>query len=263
MKYLKYLLSLAVLVSSLKVLATEEAQYARGLMVAVDTRDHRACQAAQERVRFMVPSFKMDLCVQDGANPFSIVVATIPLNEWDFMGEIYQSKKAPKSVRDQNVGFVSGSKTGVLFILPSARESDSNLRISLKRSEIEIASVRTADLSFLEDQKIPSVSVSFILKKLPVNYSEDQRSMTERMVRRVRISKAMSEQTEKDKEKSALSSLNILDTINTSIQGATTQNFELDVFLPIASCPHKNPCPAVKSDMIIPLGLGFSFTMHF
>lgn len=240
--------------------AVEDDYHSRGIMFAVDTRDHAACESTKNYLKLLEPSFTEDICVSDSYNPLSVVVVTTAIQEWEFMAEIDMSRKAPRNIISHPAGFVSNTEGGVLFLLPDARDSDNKLRVSLKKQR-SVAFLRLSDLSLLEDYHTSNIAISFIFKKLPSTMSPQQRAMAERMVRRVRI--RHTSETPDQTHSTALSSLNILEGLNNSLKDITDKSFEVDVYMPKDLCPTINPCAAVKSDTILPLKLGFSFTMKF
>ena len=270
MKYTKLLLTLCVLLSALSARAAQSSLgsssegFARGLMVAVDTRDHRACEKTKEYVKLLAPFLKEDLCSQDGQNPFSVVVITLEINEWDFMSEVETSRKAPRSVRDKNVGFTRGGRAGLLFLLPAARENDHHMRMALKRNQVSVAQVRLADLSILKEVSFPNMSVPFLLMRKDANADESDPEATERLVRRVRISRAQSVSAQHD-ESDALSSLNILDNLNMSSSAESQNRFEIDFFIPKEGCTPNRSAERCGKDSVwwLPSGIGFSFKINF
>lgn len=270
MRHTKLLLTLCVFLSTLAARAgkspfSDSADgFARGLMVAVDTRDHQACERTKDYVRLLVPFLTEDLCAPDGQNPFSVVVMTFEISEWDFMSEVEVSRKAPRSVRDSNVGFVRGGRAGLLFLLPAARESDHNMRMALKRSQVSVAQVRLADLNILKDVNFSNMSVPFLLIRKNADSDESEREATERMLRRVRISRAHSASTQKD-ESDALSSLNILDNLNMSSSTDSQNRFEMDFFIPKDQCAAGRSTERCEKETVwwLPSGIGFSLKIIF
>lgn len=270
MEYTKFILTLCVFLSALTAEAAkfsfsnQSEGYARGLMVAVDTRDQRACETTKGYIRLLVPFLKEDLCAQDGQNPFSVVVMTFETTEWDFMSEVDLSRKAPRSVRDTNVGFVRGGRAGLLFLLPAARESDHHTRVALKREQLSVAHVRLADLNMLKEVSFSNMAIPFLLMRRDTTLSESDREATERMVRRVRISRAHSASTQKD-ESDALSSLNILDNLNMSPETDNQNRFEMDFFIPKDECSANRSKERCGKDSLwwLPSGIGFSFKIIF
>nr|BFD61238.1 hypothetical protein CKG001_33450 [Bdellovibrio sp. CKG001]BFD64702.1 hypothetical protein BdHM001_33830 [Bdellovibrio sp. HM001] len=270
MEYAKTLLKLCVLFSALTARAETHSfsnpseGYARGVMVAVDTRDHKACQTTKEYVSLLVPFLKEDICAPDGENHLSVVVMTFDTTEWDFQAEVDLSRKAPRSVRDTNVGFVRGGRAGLLFLLPAARESDHYTRVALKRGQLSVAHVRLADLSMLRDMGFSNMSVPFLLMRRDASIDENDREATERMVRRVRISRAHSASAQKD-ESDALSSLNILDNLNMVPSSDSQNRFEMDLFIPKDECTAGKSTGRCERDSVwwLPSGIGFSFKIIF
>lgn len=265
MKYIRCLISIAVFISAISVIAEAKTEaYSRGLLFAVDTRDHHTCRLVQEQIHLLAPFFATDICAQDGTNPISIVVMTIPIIEADFLAEVDLSKNSPSSDRDQTPGFAPMGIAGIFFILPYARESESNILLSFKRSSLSVAHVRVTALSRLEDQGVSHLALSFVLQKIPTQYTDSQRNQAERMIKRVQIIKNIDESLKNQDKETALSSLNILEAINTSIQSAAkAPNFKINLFLPKRKCSEAIPCRPAQNQPTIPLSMGFSFTMRF
>ncbi|MFV8257045.1 hypothetical protein ACNQKP_04530 [Bdellovibrio bacteriovorus] len=266
MKNAKLILTFAMMLTSLKTYANsfseERETHARGIMVAVDTRDHRQCRTTKRSLEDLVP-LEEDLCAFDELNPLSVVVITIPTDEWDFMAEIDNSRNAEKSIRDTNAGFVRASRTNLLFILPSARTSNNMIRVAVRRHQATVAQVRVSDLSMLHEMNFGSAIVHFTLKNIPHQLTEKDRESAERIVRRVRVrSNAIAGA---EREKTILDSLNVVSTINSSLNEAanTPNRFEMNLFLPDAYCRRENKCSKGDDDRLIPLGLGFSFKIRF
>ncbi|AFY03368.1 hypothetical protein Bdt_3695 [Bdellovibrio bacteriovorus str. Tiberius] len=242
----------------------QQETFARGLMVAADTRDRVGCQKTKELVGSLM-RLEEDLCAIDELNPISVVVMTIPVDEWDFMAEIDSSRNAPRSIRDSNVGFVRGGRTSLLFLLPSARESNNMIRVAVRREQATIAQVRVSDLSMLQEMQRGHTFVHFTLRNIPRDLSERDRSAAERIVRRVRIRSSNIEGL--TKEKTILQSLNIVDNINSSINDPESPDrFEMGFFLPEGLCLSLKKCLNGGDDedgSFFPLSLGFSFKIRF
>lgn len=266
MKNAKLIITFAMIMTSLTAQANsfseEHETYARGIMVATDTRDQADCQRTQDQIRRLM-HLEEDLCAVDEMNPISVVVMTIPIDEWDFMGEVDSSRKAKKSVRDSNVGFVRGGRTSLLFLLPSARESNNMIRVAVRRDTATVAQVRVSDLSMLQEIKRGHTFVHFILKNIPRHLSDEDREAGDRIVRRVRLRSSTIEGAAR--EKSILQSLNIVDNINTSINDpASPDRFEMGFFLPEGLCLSLKKCLSDDEDgSFFPLSLGFSFKIRF
>ncbi|QDK37244.1 hypothetical protein [Bdellovibrio sp. NC01] len=246
--------------SALFAKTADDQSFSRGIMLAVDTRDHAACESTKTYLKILEPTYKEDICKSDSYNPLSVIVVTTAVDEWEFMAEIDMSRKAPRNIMSHPAGFVSNTDGGVLFLLPDARDSDNKLRVALKK-ERSVAHLRLSDLSLLEDYHMPNIAISFIFKKLPASLSPQQKAMAERMVRRIRI--RHTSEKPGGEESTALSSLNILEGLNNSIKDITNKSFEVDLFMPKDLCPTNGTCPTNKSDTILPLKLGFSFKMKF
>ncbi|MFV8247785.1 hypothetical protein [Bdellovibrio bacteriovorus] len=266
MKNAKLILTFAMMLTSLTTQANsfleERETYARGIMVATDTRDQADCQRTRDQIRTFMP-LEEDLCAVDELNPISVVVMTIPIDEWDFMGEVDSSRRAERSARDSNVGFVRGGRTSLLFLLPSARESNNMIRVAVRRDAATVAQVRVSDLSMLQEIKRGHTFVHFILRNIPRHLSDEDREASDRIIRRVRLRSSSIEGMAK--EKSILQSLNIVDNINTSINDpASPDRFEMGFFLPEGLCLSLKKClNSEDDDSFFPLSLGFSFKIRF
>lgn len=236
--------------------------HARGIMVAVDTRDHRHCQLTKKHVESIV-RLDEDLCAFDGLNPLSVVVITIPVDEWDFMAEIDNSRRVEKSIRDKNTGFIRASRTSLLFLLPYERTSDNLMRVATRSHTATVSQVRVSDLSMIQEMNAGYTFIHFTMKHIPHEMTAKDRQAAEKIVQRVRI--RSQEKVLEHKEKTVLDSLNIISTINSSINDATEgpNQYELNFFLPDAYCRREGQCHKTDDDSLIPLGLGFSFKIRF
>lgn len=260
----KLILSITLMIGSAKAVASTRSSadqdgYARGLMVVVDTRDQQACQDTKEHLQILT-SLTGDLCAQNELNPLSVVVLTIPIKEWDFQMEIESSRNAPKTVRDVNVGFVRGGRTGLLFLLPSARESDNSMRLAVRKAELSVAQVRLSDMALLRSTHGNTVFTHFVLKKMSPDFDAKERSLVARMIKRVKVTQ---QSPDSSKSETAISSLGIVDGINSSLQEVTNSDrFELDFFLPDLDCGNSRKCN-FDDGFFIPLGFGLTFKMQF
>lgn len=240
--------------------------YVRGIMIAVDSRDHSACQIQKERLELLRVDLDEDLCVQDNENPLRVVVLTIPSNEWDFIAEVDLSRNAKKSILDNNVGFTRDSNRGLLYILPSSRHSDNSMRLAVRQEHITAAQVRLSDLSMLSEAGRASMTLSFIHKNIPARYTQEQRMNAERIIRRVRI-KSHAQKSVEENESSALSSLNILNGVNSTLQNATdNESVEMGFFIPDLICDRANgKCgfSLLEGSGLFPKSFGFTFKISF
>lgn len=245
--------------------ASDEETYARGLMIAVDSRYKLECQSKKEYLRALRVELDEDLCIQDNENPLRVVVLTIPSSEWDFIAEIDQSRSSAKSITDHSVGFTRDNNRGLLYILPSSRHSQNSMRLAVKQEHITAAQVRLSDLSMLTEAGRTSMTLSFIHKNIPTSYNQEQRNHAERILRRVRI-RSHAQKSAAENESSALSSLNILNGINSTLQNATdNESVEMGFFIPDLICDRANGKCGVSliEGSMIPKSFGFTFKIAF
>lgn len=216
----------------------EEETFTRGMMIAVDSRYESECHSKKEYLRALRVELDEDLCLDDSQNPLRVVVLMAPSSEWEFLTELDLSRSAKKSMKDQNVGFTRASSGGLLYILPSKRHSDNLVRMGFESERITAAQVRLSDLSMLTESGRISLTLSFIHKNVLASHRRDQDKHSDSLLRHVRI-KSNSQKSVEEEGAAALSSLNILNEINSSLQNAAdNDSIELGFFIPDLNCPH-------------------------
>lgn len=230
-----------------EVLAYNESTYVRGMMIAVDSRDHQSCQSQKDYLKQRKVHLKEDLCLQDNDNPLRVVVLTIPSSELDFQSEIELLRHPVNPPATHN--------RGALLLLPKARNGENALRISMDARRISAAQIRLSNLPILSEIGPASIRFSFVQKRLPLRYTEEQKAYIERLLRRVSV-RSQEEKTIEEEDSSALSSLNIMNGINSALKDATdNDSAEMGFFIPDS--------PAQESDGLIPRRFGFKVKITF
>lgn len=243
------LLTLVTLFSAVQAQAqsAQERTFTRGYMLAVDTRDHAACAKVDRKLKLLVPDMETTMCAPLRDHPISVAVVSIPSNEWDFFTELTLAKGNKDILSRRPPGFAKVGTTGVMFFLPTSRDQDNFLRLTSKRSRMQVSVAYLPDLQLLENAPDNQLSLSFILENLPHHFSDRIERITARMKKRL-LSKDSSTE---EQDRSLLALLNlVLSSPNPHDDGDTskTPGFRMKLFLPADECGTAGMCNAKEDD---------------
>lgn len=153
-----FLSALVILSASASLGAGPNESFSRGLLIAVDSRDHRACDTVQKKIEALVEGKAPNICAQAGRNPIRIVILTAPITEWDYLSEVSPAKN------ERPLRSISAPNMGTMFFVPASREVFHYFNlVSLKKKSTLLI---THDNNFggMMARGDRTVSVSFVLK---------------------------------------------------------------------------------------------------
>ncbi len=246
--------------------AVEQRSYTRGYMIAVDSRDHAACNRAEERLKLIAPQSHQKLCANSREFPISIAVISIPSSEWDFTTEINLAKGKKDILTQRASGFAKSGASGIMFFMPVGRDHDNLLRLTTKRSHSQVTVIRVDDQRILSSGDGISMSVSFMLETLPRRFAARIADITQRLESRLSVEPGTA-----GKDTSVLAMLTLgLGGSNTTSNGAEpapAPGFDFNFFLPESECLRMNSCGREEEKGLfgtgILTGLGVAFTYRF
>lgn len=246
----------------------EERSYNRGYMIAVDSRDHAACNRAEQRLKFIAPQSQQKLCVSSSEFPVSVAVVSMASSEWEFVTEINLAKGNKDILTQRAKGFARSGTSGVMFFMPSVRDHDNLLRLTTKRNEVQVTVIRISDFRILNSGDGVSMSVSFMLETLPRRFASRMADITQRLENRVSVESGVAA----GKDSSVLAMLTLgLGGASTSSANSeivtTTPGFDFNFFLPESQCLRMSSCGKEEDKGLfgtgILTGLGVAFTYRF
>ncbi|WP_374076380.1 hypothetical protein [Bdellovibrio bacteriovorus] len=246
-----FIIITAILLASINTFASVETPYSRGFILAVDTRDRRECEMAKARIEGLTTSDVSNICKQDGRNPFSIAIITVPLQEFEYMSEV-----SPISSRTQPVA-ISNPQLGTLHILAKSKETDNYFRVMAKKQQASITIFRMEDFGEMDFRRERYLLFAFIMKSNSTQGTS--KKIASSVAKRLVFNRGSIDLNETEYRKQATKAANIMDVINGAIhETMDTDRASIGLFFPPKGCREKNPCPKDGG-----YGLGLSIVIHF
>ncbi|WP_413569101.1 hypothetical protein ACLWBD_17260 [Bdellovibrio sp. HCB117] len=233
----------AIVLCAFNSFANSEESFARGFLIAVDTRDHKACEQAFLRVSGATGLKISSLCAQDGRNPFAVAVITVPIDEFEFLSEV--TNKHGSNAR------AARADRSVIMTLPHDRDTETYFRISARRDRMSITVFRESDFGAMDERRERFLIMSFVMKNTGSQGLKDQR-VASSIDRRLVYNRGATELTQSQYKSIATKASNIIDAINGAVQNITSPRVSLDVFVPPDACDANRFCP---NEDVIRLGL--------
>lgn len=224
-----------------------ERSFTRGYMLAVDTRDHAACARADSKLKLLVPDTTATMCAPLRDHPISVAVVSIPSNDWDFFTELTLAKGNKDVLSRRSPGFAKVGTSGVMFFLPASRDQDNFLRLTSKRSQMQVSVAYVPDLAILEKSLDNHLALSFILENLPHHLTDRIERITARMKKRL-VTKGDSSESQ---DRSLLALLSLVLSSSTPHEeedSDQTPGFKMKLFLPSDECGTVAMCNAKTED---------------
>lgn len=247
-----FIIITAVLLSALNAFATEESQYARGLILAVDTRDHRVCEVVEKTVQSMTKSDVSHVCAQDGRNPYAVAIITVPINEFDFMSEVNR-----EFGEKQQLATINNPQLGSMFILPREKYTDQYFRVVSRRDKANITIFRQADFGDMDFRRERSLMFSFVLKSNSSQHTS--KKIASSVAKKLIFNRGSIEMNEAQYRSQATKAAGIMDSINGAIQDAiNSDRASFGLFMPPKNCREQRPCPREEG-----YGLGLKIIIRF
>lgn len=224
--------------------ADSDGTYSRGMIIAVDTRDRIACEAAQKRVEAMTGLKVSQVCAQDGRYPYSVAIITVPTDEFDFVNEV-----SPRLSRKPQVEVISNPQLGTLYVLSKSKDTDQYFRLVARRHEAEITVFRLEEYGGMQERRETSLLYSFVLKS---NSSErTSNKIAHSVSRRLIYNRSSLDMNEDQYRHQATKAASLMDSINGAVhQALDTDRASLNLFRPPKNCDENRYCPE---------GEGYSF----
>lgn len=226
--------------------STRERSFTRGYMLAVDTRDHAACARADRKLNLLAPALNATMCAPLRDHPIAVAVVSIPSDDWDFFTELTLAK-GNKEIARRAPGFAKVGASGVMFFLPASRDQDNFLRLTSKKSQMQVSVAYVPDLRLLENSFDNQLSLSFILENLPDHFSDRIERITARMKKRLLAKGDSSE--EQDRSLLALLSLVLSGpTPHEEVETTKQPGFKMKLFLPADECGNVSMCSGKEDE---------------
>ncbi|MGZ3770312.1 MAG: hypothetical protein ACXVCP_11875 [Bdellovibrio sp.] len=122
--------------------------YIRGYLIAVDTRADSKCKFVQQKVAAGSTTNVGKLCEHDKEKPYSIIVMSRPLTE--FENDINQVS--------------SGSEDDKFYVIPQNKELEHFLHFTSKPAQTEISISRQSDFASMTQNSNSLMVIPFVLK---------------------------------------------------------------------------------------------------
>ncbi|KHD88012.1 MAG: hypothetical protein OM95_10820 [Bdellovibrio sp. ArHS] len=230
--------------------ANTEESFTRGFLLAVDTRDHKACEQTALRIQGMSGLKISSLCAQDGRHPFAVAVITVPIDEFEYLAEITKEGGSyPKVARED--------RTSLIVSLPRSRDTETYFRISARRDRLSITVFRESTFGAMEERRESFVQMSFLMKGVGPRGMKDTQ-VASSLDRRLVYNRGATELTQSQYKSVAANAANIMDAVNGAIQNVTSPRVSLDLFIPPDVCESNRYC---RGDELIRVGV--SVVIHF
>ncbi|MEK2647223.1 hypothetical protein [Bdellovibrio sp. BCCA] len=252
-KTFAFIITAALFLGSLTTLAAEENQYSRGLIIAVDTRDHAQCEMAQKTVQGMTTAKVTQVCAQDGRNPYAVIIITVPMSEFD-----YSNATSPAFGAKVSLTAINNPQLGTMFIYPRAHYTDQYFHVMSRREKASITIFRQSDFGDMDFRRENALLLAFLLKS---NSSQQtSKKIASSVGKRLVFNRGSFDMNESQYRSQATKAASIMDSINGTIQDAiNTDRASLNLFMPPKTCrKDTGPCPNGDG-----YGFGLSVTIRF
>ncbi|MBV2167192.1 MAG: hypothetical protein KUL82_00685 [Bdellovibrio sp.] len=232
----------------------DEDSFSRGLIIAVDTRDHAACESTRTRVAGLTSANISNICAQDGRNPISVVVITKSISEFDYLADVVSEDTNQKR---QTLASITHPTLGVMFFLPRSEHNNQYFRLLSQREKSNITIFRQADFGGMQERRDRVLTVSFMLRAAPHQNEVKDEKIVSSVGRRLVFSKGEIESPSRSQAKGIINAAaGIVDTINSALEKGTQENTSVTAFRP--QCAPEPVCAESRG-----LTLGVSFIFRF
>lgn len=151
--------------------------FTRGSLIAVDTRDHQACELAKIKVESMTTGLDLSkICRNDGSNPISVVLVTASISEFDYLSEVDRSHQNDGSVI---LSMEEKPGTDALVIVPNSSELNHGFKLMALKKKTKLAVMRLKDFSALSQLRYKFFTVAFVHRSPSIPLHSDLASSVE------------------------------------------------------------------------------------
>lgn len=147
--------------------------YTRGYVIAVDTRNKAACETVRRKLRAVTTADTSHICDQDNKNPYTAIIATLSVAEFDFYAEEENLENNSTEISTN-----ASSTTGAIYILPKYKEFDHFLHFTSHRDHAEITYSRQADFGNMAKSGKNCLIIPFIMKSNSETVATDDQSLS-------------------------------------------------------------------------------------
>ncbi|WII72753.1 hypothetical protein QJS83_02570 [Bdellovibrio sp. 22V] len=250
MKRTSLLIITSILLSAINSLASSEESFARGFIIAADSRDHRACDIAQQKVLALTGTNVLSFCTGGGENPFSVAIITVPANEFEFVSEAESAHADKLTIASPGVAVIVG--------IPRSRETDNYFRVSSRRDKANLTVFRQRDFGAMEERRETTFTLAFVLKSHTEEGKRKDHRIANSVSRKLIYNRGEISITESQYKSIVKKAANIMETINAAIGSVTDNRTSVGFFKPPPSCDPNRNCPKPAG-----LSIGLSVSIRF
>lgn len=231
---------------------SDEDSFSRGLIIAVDTRDHQACESSRTRVAGLTSANISNICAQDGRNPISVVVITKSISEFDYLADVVsEDPKRPV------LASINHPTLGVMFFLPRSEQNNQYFKLLSQREKTNITIFRQSDFGGMHVRGDRVLTISFMLRATPHQNEVKDEKIVSSVGRRLVFNKGELESLSRSQAKSIINAaVGIVDTVNGALEKGAQESTSVEIFRP--KCDPETVCAESKG-----LTLGVSFIFRF
>lgn len=229
--------------------------YARGYIIAVDTRARSACELVIRKIGALSSANVSNICTPDAKNPYSVIVTTLPISEFEFSNE-------EETLQDPSQNDSPDSSTqerGMIYFIPKQKEFDHYLRFTSHYNKAAITFSRQADFASISESGHTFMIIPFVIKSSSEYLRSENQTISSSVHNHIVLNGGAYEKSQSRYFDIIKNQTQILGIVTDFLKSPAVNGMSFEFFATDTSLCRHDPLACGRSKFGLGLGIKFSF----
>lgn len=229
--------------------------YARGYIIAIDTRADSACKTIQQKIKALSSANVSNVCTRDAKNPYSVIVATLPIAEFEFSTE-EEALQDPSQIDSTDS---NDQERGMIYFIPKQKEFDHYLRFTSHYNKAAITFSRQPDFPGISEGGSTFMIIPFVIKSSSEYLEAENQNISSSVHNQIVLNGGAYEKSQSRYFDIIKKQTQILGIVTNILESAAVSSISFEFFATDTSLCRNDPLACGRGKFGLGLGIKFSF----